>query len=404
MVVGLVGRLAFGLGYWVDKPLTHDEHEYLALARSLSNHDGFRYPDPAPPELGRERFSRAPLYPFFVSVTGGEAVSRTQPRSSPRSIKVAQAMVGTLGVLLVALVAWRVAGRTAGAVGAILASVYPPLTWITAYVLSETLYSVLALLTILLLSLALDSSHNDRRTPTMWMVLGGGTAGLATLTRPDMLVFVGLLGGWLLWRRSWRLALALSLGAVVVVAPWTIRNAREHGQFVLVSAAGGVNFWTGNHPLARGEGDMSVNPDLARANDQLREAHPGLSAEELEPIYYRETFAHIRREPVVWLGLLARKFFYLWVPVGPSYTARSARYYWTSVLSYALVLPVALAGARTLWRSGRPPIVLYLLALSVVVGSVAFFPQERFRIPVLDPTMIILSSAWFASRTEGHVG
>ena len=341
MVVGLVSRLAFGLGYWVNKPLTHDEHKYLALARSLSNPDGFRYPDPAPPELGQERFSRAPVYPSFVSVTGGGAVSRAQPRSSPRSIKIAQAMVGTLGGLLIVLVAWRVAGRTAGAVGAILASVYPPLTWITAYVLSETL---------------------------------------------------------------WRLALALSLGAVVVVAPWTIRIAREHGQFVLVSAGGGVNLGTGNHPLARGEGDTSVNPDLARANDQLREAHPGLSAEELEPIYYRETFAHIRREPVAWLGLLARKFFYLWVPVGPSYTARSARYYWTSVLSYTLVLPVALAGARTLWRSGRPPVVLYLLALSVVVGSVAFFPQERFRIPVLDPTMIILSSAWFASRTEGHVG
>jgi len=33
---GLVLRLVFALGYWVEKPLTHDEREYLALARSLT--------------------------------------------------------------------------------------------------------------------------------------------------------------------------------------------------------------------------------------------------------------------------------------------------------------------------------------------------------------------------------
>ena len=32
-LAGLALRLAFGLGYWRDKPLTHDEREYLALAR-----------------------------------------------------------------------------------------------------------------------------------------------------------------------------------------------------------------------------------------------------------------------------------------------------------------------------------------------------------------------------------
>ncbi len=39
--VGLVLRLAFSFVYWVDKPLTHDEHEYLALARSVASGQGF---------------------------------------------------------------------------------------------------------------------------------------------------------------------------------------------------------------------------------------------------------------------------------------------------------------------------------------------------------------------------
>ena len=40
---GLVLRLAFGLVYWTDKPLTHDEREYLSLADSLARGRGFTF-------------------------------------------------------------------------------------------------------------------------------------------------------------------------------------------------------------------------------------------------------------------------------------------------------------------------------------------------------------------------
>jgi hypothetical protein len=39
---------------------------------------------------------------------------------------------------------------------------------------------------------------------------------------------------------------------------------------------------------------------------------------------------------------------------------------------------------------------LLLLALSVVMTSLVFFPQERFRIPVIDPTVIVCASAVLA--------
>jgi hypothetical protein len=34
-LAGLVARLAFGLGYWVNESLNRDEVEYMSLARSL---------------------------------------------------------------------------------------------------------------------------------------------------------------------------------------------------------------------------------------------------------------------------------------------------------------------------------------------------------------------------------
>jgi hypothetical protein len=41
---------------------------------------------------------------------------------------------------------------------------------------------------------------------------------------------------------------------------------------------------------------------------------------------------------------------------------------------------------------------LWLLAASTVIMSLVFFPQERFRIPVVDPTLVIAAAAWMGSR------
>ena len=52
--------------------------------------------------------------------------------------------------------------------------------------------------------------------------------------------------------------------------PWTIRNIRVYGRFVLVASEGGVTFWTGNHPLAVGDGDLAANPAIKRAELEFR--------------------------------------------------------------------------------------------------------------------------------------
>jgi hypothetical protein len=41
------------------------------------------------------------------------------------------------------------------------------------------------------------------------------------------------------------------------------------------------------------------------------------------------------------------------------------------------------------------------MASSVVLMNLVFFPQERFRIPVLDPTLIICAACCAAARPAG---
>ena len=382
LVAALLLRLAFAFLYWVDKPLTHDEREYLALAAGIAEGRGLVYTEPA--EGTAAQFGRAPGYPAFLALIG--AGSRTA-QGTPAVVKMAQAIAGALTVYLIALSAIRAAGQTAGVVAAWMAAAYPPLVWISAYVLSESLYAALAIATALLLQSSIDGSR-------VWRAYGAGAlCGVAILVRPAMLFFLPLAIVWLLWRRAPRLAVALTIGALMVVTPWSVRNYRTYGRFVLVASEGGVTFWTGNHPLARGEGDLAANPELKRAELEFRRAHPGLSSEDLEPRYYADAVAHIRSNPVWWVGLLVRKLFFTVVPAGPSYALHSFRYRTASRLSYLIVLPFAIAGAATLRRSRGRPTALFLLAASAVLVCVVFFPQERFRIPVIDPVLIVCAAA-----------
>lgn len=410
VAAGLVLRLAFGLGYWVDKPLTHDEREYLILARSLAEGRGFTYTGPDGQPLPGEHFGRAPIYPLIlaavISVTPGQQPSRITADGSPVSVrtlsvvKVVQAWVGAFSILIVAWLARAAGGARAAIAAAALAAVYPSLVWTPAYVFSETIYGAAAL------GCAAWLEHERRKAgrrgwPLVWP---GMLAGAAILTRPAMLVFVALAIPWLWRRRSLAAAGAFVLGTSAIVAPWTVRNAATHDRVVMVASEGGITFWTGNHPLATGEGDLAANPELKRANLALRAANPGLSAEDLEPIYYREAWSFIREHPAHWLWLMARKAFYTVVPIGPSYRLHSPLYFWASVLPYLTMVPFAVFGWRILSIRRRLPEALLLLGASSVLVGLVFFPQERFRIPVIDPLLIVLAGCWWACRIHARTG
>lgn len=394
-VLGFVARVAFGLFYWVDKPLTHDEREYLALAQSVSAGRGFVDDSTDDPGTGQQ-FGRAPLYPVFLSLIGAGSEDYG---ASPTRVKIAQSLVGALGVWLIGAIAMRTAGPRGGIAAGALAAVYPPLVWICAYVLSETLYCTVALAAALLLDRALDraraaGSSSAGRGLTL---MAGLTTGLAILVRPAMLFFLPLAAIWMARQRRAALALILIVTALAVVAPWTARNVRVFHRFVLVASEGGVTFWTGNHPLARGEGDLAANPDIKRAEIAFRDARPGLTSEELEPLYYRDALQYIAHHPLWWLALLVKKAFYTIVPIGPSYTLHSTMYFVASVASYLLLLPLAAWGWWSRWRDRRPE-ALFVLAASALLVSLVFFPQERFRIPVIDPSLIVCAAAALADR------
>ena len=79
--------------------------------------------------------------------------------------------------------------------------------------------------------------------------------GLDALVRPSGVVLVPVLAVWALVaapRRRLQSAVLILLGAALAIAPVTLRNRVVGGEWVLVTAGGGFNFYIGNHAAADG--------------------------------------------------------------------------------------------------------------------------------------------------------
>ena len=410
VLVGLALRVAFALLYWVNQPLTHDEREYLALGRSLARGDGFRYPADEPPPGTGQQFGRAPGYPVFLAALG----VREPSEHVPRRVQIVQSALGAVGIWLMAAIAGRAAGPRAAGAAAAIAAIYPPLVWMPSYALSETLFSTLALAAALALQ-EVGARRLEIGGRRFVPVFAAAATGMAILVRPAMVFFLPLAAVWMMARRRPMAAAVFVLIAAVCVLPWTIRNRAVYGRWIAVASEGGVTFWTGNHPLAVGEGDLAANPPLKRAELEFRAAHPDLTPEQLEPLYYRDAFAWMGREPGRWLALMGRKLFYTIVPIGPSYALHSLKYFAASAVSFLVVLPAAAVGAWR-WRTARrgaadaadrrdrSPAALWLMAAATVAAGLVFFPQERFRIPVIDPALIVTAALLAGSYRDELTG
>lgn len=254
-----------------------DADHYSRIAASVARGDGFSATFPY--AWMHPTAFRPPLYPLLL----GAVYAVTGPR-----LGAAQALNATLGagvVVLVAVVADRLAGRRAALAAALLAAVYPPLLANDGPPLSEPLALLLMLLAVLALV--------DRR----W-VAAGVASGLLVLTRPSAQLFVLVVAAWLLLRVDRRRALLYVATALVVVAPWVVRNQVVLGHPVLVTS-NGFNLAAVWSPLALRErhftdpvrdSRFAALRDYQRRPDHLDEAS-------LDAAFRREGLRGLRSQP-----------------------------------------------------------------------------------------------------------
>jgi 4-amino-4-deoxy-L-arabinose transferase-like glycosyltransferase len=287
---------------------------------------------------------------------------------------------GTI-VLVGLLGRWLVSGRV-GLIAAALGAVYPVLVATDGALMSESLYVVLVA-TSLLLALRLT------RAPT---VRGGAVLGavvaLAALTRSEGLALLALLLVPLLGSPAGRrAALASVAAAVVVLAPWTVRNWSVFDQPVAIStnsgsAIGGANCEPTFYGDQLGGWQPACLPDRGRGNEAEHMAQ--LRRDGVD--YARD---HAGRLPVVLavrVGRVWNVYDPLQVPEG-----RSVRVEKLGVAMYALLVPFAVGGAVLLRRRRAELWILLAPVLLVTVTALVTYGNQRFRAPA-EVSLVVLAA------------
>jgi hypothetical protein len=290
-IATLVAILLLGLGLrvgeaWSGRTPVYDAGAYAAIAKNLDEGNGFT----VGPKATQPSTDYSPGLPLFVAgiykVTGGV---------HERLARIVLAVIGALAPLFAYLLARRLApGRTvvAGLIAALVVAIYPATIEYTGMLMTEPLAATLlagALLAILWAADAprpgADGEPGDPRSTWRWLV-PGLTLGALTLVRPEYLA-IGLLLAVLIflrqrlhmpWRQALVAAVVVGLGIVVVVAPWTVRNAIALDRFVTVSTGGGQVLYAGTYlpsdgnPEKVGAGVVAEHPELfgPRAVQNLR--------------------------------------------------------------------------------------------------------------------------------------
>ena len=380
-IVAVAARLAVSWasaesGVFADMAQYHERAVHLATTGSL-------YPDAL----------RGPGYPALLAlvyaVTG---VSFWWAR-------VAHALMGGALVVVTGSVARRAGAGDRAWVAAAVVALYPGLVLSSVYLMPEGLYTLLAMLALLLV----------RHRSLAFALAAGVVAGLAILTRSVgmTLVVAGVAAAaWAVatgasTARSAGTRVAIFVGAcLLVVAPWLAFTTRVAGGPVLDTTSG-MNVLLGNHPAATGRLNMAddaplrqlhvvgaaseadANARALRAGVAWAMAHPGASV--------RLAGAKVG----YLLGLEGRE--HAWVySVGYFGARRSLTVtVWGALLMASfplLVVAAALGLARARGapgharaRGGLEPVQVALGAFVVatIALHVASFGESRFHLPLV---------------------
>lgn len=387
LAVALAVRAAYLLtahGPAFDAPLI-DADYYDFLGERLARGEGF----PEGP------FWQPPLYSLVLGALywlGGHGL--WWPR-------LLQAVLGALTAVLASGVAQRVSRRREVALLAgVLVALHGPLVFYDGELLSTSLGTFLAAAA---LWLAL------REAPTRWTaLLCGACIGLGALAVAQLLLLVLPLA-WALGKgRPARAALCVAACSVLVLSATAFNHSRS-GEWLLISSNGGVNLWLGNN--ADVDGAMAIRPGAAWEELMDEPARHGFHTPASQDAYFtRKAVAWCGAQPLVCVRNLLWKARLLLVarelPRNEDlYVVRSqSPVLWALTASpggvalpYALLWPLAAAGAVGLGRLGRAKVrvreVLTVAGAALVLAapSVLFFVSGRYRAP-LAPVLCVLAA------------
>jgi hypothetical protein len=421
----LVAILALGFGlraYRVVEPLAtpgDDARAYFALSKSLYEEGSYGGPE------FRDSSDWSPGAPLIYAgafyATGG---------AREGTARIVELLFGLAAIVVVYLLGRRINCRPAGLMGAFGVAVYPPFIHSTGALFSEpgAIFTLPAAVLAFLwaadpgpaaghagpvaaalphvLGRKASSAMGDprhRATHARWLVPGllfGATA----MIRPEYLlvgvVFAVLAGIRVAQQRGWQPGLAaaglLTVGLLLPIVPWAVRNAVVLDRVVPISTGGGKALYVGTYLPADGEYQRvkatlverylgrDLEPgseELDRINptplfDWVAARYPDLPRDEaLGKIGKQNFYDFFGEDPLGYAGMTARKVWRMWSGgIGEAMSSTVGRVVQVLIVLLGIAGLGVLAARRRWWELVAIATPLVIVA---VVGAASLAAPRR---------------------------
>lgn len=367
-LAALAAILLLGLGLrigeaWDSRAPVYDARAYAAIAANLERSEGFTVGNGAT----QPSTNYSPGLPLFVA-----GIYKASGGVHERLARLILAALGALAALFAYLIGRRLSGVGAGLIGAAAVAIYPALLEYQGMLMSEPLAATLLSGSVLSIFWA-----KEQRQRAVWL-LPGALLGALALARPEYLGVAFLLGLLVFaagarddWRRSLASAAILLAGVILVVAPWTIRNASALDRFVPISTGGGQVLFAGTYLPSDGDPEkvgaevVARHPGIFAPDDAQRlrleqilatlaaHRYPQLETDQALSRMGRENlWDGISEEPLPYAGFTATKITRIWSH-GPRDIMREPGweiFHW-ALVAFGLLGLVVLALPRGAFRS-----------------------------------------------------
>lgn len=327
------------------------------IARSIAEGHGFG--NPFYVQTGPTAYL-TPVYPYLVA-----AIFKLLGVYSKASALV----ILSLNSLFSALISFplfhaarRSFGRSVAVIACWIWTLYPYFIYIPAGFVWDTCLGALLVATLLLFALKLKNQLDSGLSWFAFGVLGG----LCALTNPSTLTLCPVLAAWSiypLWQMSrkssvprepqhWLLpALLVTVGLVITLLPWQVRNYRTFHTPVPLRDAFWLAFWVGNDGNTSSWMDTDVHPST---NPEQKAAFVRLGEISYMREKRREALAFLAQHPGLYVVQCFRRFVYLWTGFW-NFDPSNLQDEFHGFANVYLTLSLTLAMLLGLWRGLRNP-------------------------------------------------
>jgi 4-amino-4-deoxy-L-arabinose transferase-like glycosyltransferase len=321
-------------------------------------------------------------------------------------VQVLQGVVDGLAALLVYWIAMQLFDRRRPAmIAAALYALYPPIAWQTASAYNDIWAIDFTIAIVALYLLAMRSDHRWR-----WLIACGIGAGLGVYFRPQLLLLAPALALATVFstgqREALRRAAITTVVALLMLAPWTVRNYKDFHAFILTRSGFWVTAWNGFEETANNFGETFSEEAITA---KIHRAHPDLIVDTpaWEAYVKRYVIDVIEQHPFWYLKLLVHRvaiatiwqFEREWMHIEAGHWSHYRGSIFGFVVTHPLdtledalepaVFLLGMLGLGLTWRRRRQRhAMLVALVLAVLVPYIVLHVEARYLLPAVPAYLI----------------